>query len=62
MNGFVFYGVMIFVAIGVLFWKAIQQVLLFRKDRKWTGKFVMSATWIFLVAVNIVLQLKNLFL
>ena len=50
-------SIMLLVCIGVLYWKAIQQILRFRKDRKWTGKFVVSAAWLGLVSINVVLGL-----
>ena len=55
MGNLEFLVIMLFVCIGVLYWKAIQQVLKFRKDRKWTGKFVISAAWLSLVSINVVL-------
>lgn len=59
MGGFEFVTVLLLVGIGVLYWKAIQQVLRFRKDRKWTGKFVISAVWLGLVSINVVLSIFN---
>jgi len=53
MGGFEFVVVMLLVGIGVLYWKAIQQLLQFRKDRKWTAKFVISAVWLGLVSLNV---------
>jgi len=46
---------------GVIYWKAIQQILLFRKNRKWTGKFVISAVWLLLVTINILVSTFNQF-
>jgi hypothetical protein len=43
-----------FTLIGILYWKAIQQVILFRKNRRWTGKFVISSVWLGLVSISIV--------
>jgi hypothetical protein len=57
MGNLEFLAIMLFVGIGVLYWKAIQQILLFRKDRKWTGRFVISAAWLGLVSINVVLGL-----
>lgn len=57
MGGFEFVTVILLVGIGVLYWKAIQQVLQFRKDRKWTGKFVISAAWLGLVSVNLMISI-----
>jgi Co/Zn/Cd efflux system component len=57
LGGFEFVTVILLVGIGVLYWKAIQQVLRFRKDRKWNGKFVISAAWLGLVSINVVVGL-----
>jgi hypothetical protein len=57
MGGFEIVVVILLVCIGVLYWKAIQQVLRFRKDRKWTGKFVISAAWLGLVSFNLMISI-----
>jgi hypothetical protein len=59
LGGFEFVTIILLVGIGVLYWKAIQQVLRFRKDRKWTGKFVISAAWLGLVSINVALSIFN---
>jgi hypothetical protein len=61
MSTWVFYAIMLFTVVGVLYWKAIQQILLFRKNRKWTGRFVISAVWMSLVTINILLSAFNQF-
>jgi hypothetical protein len=53
MSNFAFILIISFTLIGILYWKAIQQVLLFRKNRKWTGRFVLSFVWLGLVSINI---------
>jgi hypothetical protein len=58
MSNVVFIGIILFTLVGILYWKAIQQILLFRKTRKWTGKFVISAVWLALVSFN---MLKSVF-
>jgi hypothetical protein len=61
MGGFEFVVVMLLVGIGILYWKAIQQLLQFRKDRKWTAKFVMSAAWLGLVSLNVIISVVGVF-
>ncbi len=58
MSNYVFVIVILLTLVGILYWKAIQQILLFRKNRVWTGKFVISAVWLSLVSFN---MLKSLF-
>lgn len=58
MSNYVFVIIILLTLVGILYWKAIQQILLFRKNRVWTGKFVISAVWLSLVSYN---MLKSLF-
>jgi hypothetical protein len=58
MSDIIFVAIILFTLVGILYWKAIQQVLLFRRTRKWTGKFVISAVWLGLVSFN---MLKSVF-
>lgn len=58
MSDVIFIAIILFTLVGILYWKAIQQVLLFRRTRKWTGKFVISAVWLALVSFN---MLKSIF-
>ena len=58
MSNYVFVIIILLTLVGILYWKAIQQILLFRKTRAWTGKFVISAVWLTLVSFN---MLKSLF-
>ena len=58
MSNYVFVIIILLTLVGILYWKAIQQILLFRKNRVWTGKFVISAVWLSLASFN---MLKSLF-
>jgi hypothetical protein len=58
MSNYVFVIIILLTLVGILYWKAIQQILLFKKNRVWTGKFVISAVWLSLVSFN---MLKSLF-
>ncbi len=58
MSNYLFIVIILLTLVGIVYWKAIQQILLFRKTRVWTGKFVISAVWLTLVSFNV---LKSLF-
>jgi hypothetical protein len=58
MSNYLFVVIILLTLVGILYWKAIQQILLFRKTKIWTGKFVISAVWLSLVSYN---MLKSLF-
>ncbi len=53
MSNYVFVIIILLTLVGILYWKAIQQILLFRRTKIWTGKFVLSAVWLSLVSINI---------
>jgi hypothetical protein len=57
-SNYLFIVIILLTLVGIVYWKAIQQILLFRKTRVWTGKFVISAVWLTLVSFNV---LKSLF-
>jgi hypothetical protein len=52
-SNYVFVIIILLTLVGILYWKAIQQILLFRRTKIWTGKFVLSAVWLSLVSINI---------
>ena len=58
---FVFVAVMLLTLVGCIIWQAIRQVLLFRKTRQWTPKFVISAVYLTMFSIGIINSVISVF-